>query len=559
MSVIIVIPAYEPENHFYDLCRDIINIDRGGDLVVVDDGSGVKYRELFDKIAELSGVTVLRHYTNLGKGRALKTAFNCILNEYPEGIGVVTADSDGQHQITDIEKVIKALSENPDDLILGCRTFHSTKIPKKSKVGNELTKIVFHYATGVKVSDTQTGLRGIPRNFMSHLLGVSGEKFEFETNMLIESKTCGIGVYEVPIQTVYESKTNHKTHFDPIKDSVRIYAVLLAYTLSSFFSALLDFAVFSFSSDQAGISIWKATAAARLCACAVNFSINKKSVFKAGGNTLGQAVRYLLLVAVSGIISASCISFLAAELGINTILSKIIIETILFFFNFYIQRTYIFVRDRKKDTDWTAYYRKRKSWFSRFTQQYTIKELLTHIRDDASVLELGGGNSCFAEDICKKRKIIRYDIVDNNRLAVEMFEQIGLNTPAAKGYLFNLLDGMKGEERYDFVYSVGLIEHFQGSDIAKIIERHFEYCKPDGTVLITFPTPTRKYRLCRKCMELFGVWQFWDENPLKKEDVDNFIRKYGSIMECYINQKLPLTQMIVVAKKNGQKIKNMEK
>lgn len=548
-EIIVIIPSYEPELSFYEICQEIVLADSGLKLVVVDDGSGTEYEEVFNRIMNIPNVTILRHYVNLGKGRALKTAFNYVLNEYPDAVGVVTADSDGQHSIEDIIRVKEALLENPFSLILGCRTFDDKCIPLKSRSGNVITKAVFHYVTGVKVSDTQTGLRGIPYNFMACLMNTTGERFEYETNMLIESKKKGVSIVEVPIKTLYDSKKGHKTHFNPIRDSVKIYAVLLTYLLSSLSASLVDFIVFSFSTTQ-GAGIVQATAIARLCACLINFTVNRKAVFKAEGSMLIQAIRYLLLVCVSGAISASMISVLSSRVAIGIIVLKAIIETLLFFFNFYIQRVFVFRESESEDkaTDWTKYYSRKKSRVSSFTQKYTLNELMKYFKDNVSVLELGGGNSCFAEDICNKKQLNRYDIIDNNELSVEMFNSINLNTES-KGYCINLLEKAEFDNRYDVVFSVGLIEHFRGEAIDTIIGKHFEFCSEGGLVVITFPTPTLKYRVCRKMMELLGVWQFWDEKPLRIEDVEESFKKRGTVSTYYINRKLPLTQMVVVTEK----------
>ena len=103
------------------------------------------------------------------------------------------------------------------------------------------------------------------------------------------------------------------------------------------------------------------------------------------------------------------------------------------------------------------------------------------------------------------------------------------------------------EQKYDFVYSVGLIEHFRNDDIDTVIKRHFEYCKNDGMVLISFPTPTKKYLFYRNLMEKLGVWQFYDEQALLPERVINVMNKCGHIEKHFLNNKLALTQYVVIA------------
>lgn len=211
-------------------------------------------------------------------------------------------------------------------------------------------------------------------------------------------------------------------------------------------------------------------------------------------------------------------------------------------------------RSNGVSTDWTEYYNKKKNIASSLTQKITLKKILYYMDkycacDGIELLELGGGNSCFATQICNAEKVNKYDIIDNNELAVKLFNDKSLETSIHIGYQIDLLkDDDSISQKYDFVYSVGLIEHFRSSNIDKVIEKHFDFCKQDGIVLISFPTPTRKYKAIRRIMELFGIWQFWDECPLRLEDVME-IAKHGKILSTEINKKLPLSQMIVVAKK----------
>lgn len=180
---------------------------------------------------------------NLGKGRALKTAFNhCLLasggisggaDSVCRGIpGCVTADSDGQHTPADILACMRSLWDNPESLILGCRDFDGPAVPARSSFGNKCTRQVFRYLLGLSVSDTQTGLRAIPAFFMEKLLEVKGERFEYETNMLIEAKNLNIRILEVPVKTIYIEE-NKTSHFNPIKDSLRIYLVFGKFLFSS--------------------------------------------------------------------------------------------------------------------------------------------------------------------------------------------------------------------------------------------------------------------------------------------------------------------------------------
>lgn len=208
-----------------------------------------------------------------------------------------------------------------------------------------------------------------------------------------------------------------------------------------------------------------------------------------------------------------------------------------------------------KKTDWTKYYSRKKSFFSEFTQKYTMRKIFSFydcaVTDlkNIKIMELGGGNSCFAEEFCALRDVYQYDIIDNNHLATALFNKKELKVSSHTGILHDLTHDIYNEPSYDFVYSIGLIEHFSPEKRKKVIENHFSICKQNGHVLISFPTPTFKYRFWRKFMELIHVWSFWDEIPLTMEDIKDNLEKYGKIVRLELNRNLFLTQLVVLIKK----------
>lgn len=340
----VIIPSYEPDTMLNHLCASLK--DAGiFNFIVIDDGSGQEYQPIFEMIEKNYHCKILRHAVNLGKGRALKNAFNYVLNECPNAIGVITADSDGQHTPDDIKRCMLCLCENPESLILGCRKFQGDHVPWRSRIGNKLTKNIFRYVCGIKISDTQTGLRGIPKSLMLDALTIKGERFDYETNMLLNAHDkCSF--IEVPIETIYESKSNHKTHFEPLYDSFMIYSLIFFYLFSSILSVLIDFSIFSLSINTGG-NIWIATMLGRLCSTIVNFTVNRSVVFKSKGSIFKQWGGYLALVCVSGIISALMVHGLSQIFGGKIIILKAIVEGSLFFFNYYVQRNIIFAKKRE--------------------------------------------------------------------------------------------------------------------------------------------------------------------------------------------------------------------
>lgn len=342
---VIVIPAYQPTAKLSELI-EALSFDWIAGIVCVNDGSDAACDEIFGRMEKADKVCVLKHAVNMGKGRALKTAFNYILNTLPDKEMVITVDADGQHTTAAVERVYHAYEEGC--LILGKREFtniqNKREIPFRSRFGNMVTKMVFHFLCNINISDTQTGLRAVPMKLLPYLINVSGEKYEYETNCLLWCKDYGVGIKETEIETIYENH-NESSHFHPLRDSLRIYAVILKYMCSSVLSVLIDYLVFFILSAYTG-NVFVLTYMGRICSSLVNFTINRKVVFQVKGKIVIQALKYFLLVFLSGTVSAAAVTGVQSVIG-SLFISKILVETVIFFFNFYIQKNLIFV---KKET-----------------------------------------------------------------------------------------------------------------------------------------------------------------------------------------------------------------
>ena len=336
---LIIIPAYQPLESLVPLTKELFEYFEN--VLVVDDGGGEKYLHIFDALRDM-GAIIVTHAINQGKGRALKSAINyCLLHPEIAKDGVITVDADGQHRPGDIVRIAEAMEENPDTVVMGCRGFDVDNVPWKSRMGNGISRKVYKWACGIDVSDTQTGLRGLPYSFLPIAAKCDGEKYEYETNMLLDIKNNKVPMKEVTIKTVYENN-NESSHFNPVRDSIRIYSIILKYSFSSLFSALIDYIVFIIA-HACGAKIMVATYIARACSCLVNFTLNKKMVFKGEGNVAVQLAKYLVLVVISGTISGWAVTNLSILLPmIAPVIIKVPVEIILYVFNYAIQRAFIF-------------------------------------------------------------------------------------------------------------------------------------------------------------------------------------------------------------------------
>ncbi len=347
-TIPIIIPSLEPDSRLPELVQALQSACLSP-IVIIDDGSGDGYRAIFDDL-QAKGCTVLRHEVNKGKGRALKTAFEYCLGAYPDMTGCVTADSDGQHSPECIEKCKSALIQRPDSLVLGVRDFSLDDVPTKSRYGNNLTKRICKYIYKVDVTDTQTGLRAIPRNFMRELLDVAGERFEFETRMLIAAKGK-FSIVEIPIKTIYDSKDNHSTHFHPIKDSIRIYSIffgeIVRFLLSSLSSSVIDlllFWIFCLLLDSISVFyVAIASVLARVMSATYNYLVNYALVFHSKTSHKRSTLRYIALAAVQMSLSTAAVTGLTFLLPFAPELAvKIPVDVILFFVSYLVQRRFVY-------------------------------------------------------------------------------------------------------------------------------------------------------------------------------------------------------------------------
>lgn len=222
----IIIPALDPEDKLISYIGELLDADFK-DIIVVDDGSSAEHKHVFESIKEQYDCTVITHSHNMGKGRALKNAFDHFLRlpAVAEFEGVICVDCDGQHTVPDVCKMYDELCKCDNELILGSRNFDLGNTPKKSMAGNKTVRVLFKLLCGLKLNDTQTGLRAIPTSILPEYKNLKGERYEYEMNMLILSAHKHIPVKEIPIETVYIDE-NKGSHYRPFADSARI-AILI--------------------------------------------------------------------------------------------------------------------------------------------------------------------------------------------------------------------------------------------------------------------------------------------------------------------------------------------
>ena len=360
---IALIPAYEPDGEkLIPLIRELK--ESGFDIVIVNDGSGPEFDGIFGAAEPYA--TVLAHDANRGKGAALKTGLAYIdkYMSYSEtvmtesgavsvdgaGSVIVTVDADGQHLPADALRVAGIAAGRPDALVLGSRAL-AEDVPVRSRFGNTVTRHVYSAATGVRIHDTQTGLRAFSRSLIPRLLDISGDRYEYEINMLMQLAAEGVPLIEERIETVYEDN-NSCSHFSTIRDSVRIYKEILKFSASSLASFAIDYCMYALLlalTGAAGLAngLIISNIGARLVSGTANYTLNRRLVFKSRTGFAKSAVQYALLAAFILAGNTIVLSTLVGVLGLNSLLAKLITEVIFFTISWTVQKYVIFFREEQ--------------------------------------------------------------------------------------------------------------------------------------------------------------------------------------------------------------------
>ena len=349
-NVAVIIPVLNPEPGLQGLCSSLVENFRL--VVVVDDGS-YENQDAFELLPK--EIIILKHSENRGKGRAIKTALAYLQDKFPDVAFAVFADGDGQHLPQDIVSVsMKALETG--NTTLGVRNFSTGNVPFRSQFGNRCTAFLIRIMFGYALSDTQTGLRAIPRRLFQSLINTNGERYEFEMCLFGLLREKGEKLESVPIQTVYID-SNRTSHFKPLLDSYKVYRSLFAGTFLKFCgSSILGFAVDNFVFTAlifmlSGMSVTRnkaifiALLSARIISATVNYFCNRMLVFRCRTNLATSIGKYWLLVvliAAGSYLGTSVLSECFCAFGIVITCLKILVESLLFLVSYKLQQKWVF-------------------------------------------------------------------------------------------------------------------------------------------------------------------------------------------------------------------------
>ncbi len=221
-NICILIPVYNNPSTISRVIDEVLAYKLP--IIVVDDGSDIEVASLIS-----SEVTVVHHDINQGKGVALRSG---ALKAYEMGYRFcLTMDGDAQHFATDIPKFLETFREDSNEMIIGVRDFENCNPPKSSVIGRRIGNFWVWVETGVWVSDTQTGFRLYPIDFLRYPSGT--RRYEFEIENLVHFLWNGGKIREVGVKTLYDE--TRVTHFDKLKDNFHMIVLHTKLVLQRIF------------------------------------------------------------------------------------------------------------------------------------------------------------------------------------------------------------------------------------------------------------------------------------------------------------------------------------
>jgi len=217
-QTVAVIPAYHDEKHIGDIVRRTgQQLDH---VLVIDDGSndGTAQR------ARDAGAEVIVHNQNRGKGEAIKTGLrHCLAREVT---WLILLDSDGQHLPEEIERFLSAAaSATQPMLFVGNRMDNASAMPFIRRVVNRYMSRRISHLCGQRIPDTQCGFRMLHQQLIPELLG-GGDRFDYDTEVLIIASRKRYRIEPVPITTVYSDQVSN---IHPVRDAFRFFKLMRRY------------------------------------------------------------------------------------------------------------------------------------------------------------------------------------------------------------------------------------------------------------------------------------------------------------------------------------------
>lgn len=343
-KIVIFIPTSGPNEHIEPFIQELKM--RHFNQIVLMAPEEENNRAFFETIRQQEEVEIVHQEAEKS---SVETGLETIQADYPKGEATIIADAVGRYSAEDVEIVARALAAAPKELILGVRQYTPKQEPKEDSFFNRTLQRLLDFLEKRTIQETPTSLRALSMEHLKAIVNDPVDALEQSENMLVTAKQLGIPLKPVTIYT--ESiETEAKSTIDRLIELAHIYQEFIKFTASSLFSTVVDlglFAIFVFL--LRGLFpfayIMYSTIIARIVSIIVNYTINNKLVFKRKNEKRGSFIRYVSLAIAEMLASGAIVTFIVNYFIPFETLTKILVDSALFFVGYLIQRKFVFTAE----------------------------------------------------------------------------------------------------------------------------------------------------------------------------------------------------------------------
>lgn len=219
-NTIVLIPSFNEARTIGAIVRSLVGA--GLSVLVIDDGS----TDNTERQALDNGAMVIRHKTNLGKGVSVRSGLKDILDKMNYE-WIVMMDGDGQHHPEDVPALMEATRENDADIVIGNRMGQTHNMPSVRYLTNKFTSWVLSKMCGQSVPDSQCGFR-LMRADALRGLKLESDKYDIESEMIIQAASNGLKISSAPVQTIYGEESSS---INPVRDTIKFFKLISKHSM----------------------------------------------------------------------------------------------------------------------------------------------------------------------------------------------------------------------------------------------------------------------------------------------------------------------------------------
>lgn len=217
MKISILVPVYNEEDNLETLLNRLLPVQLDKEIIVVDDHSLDKTPEILKRF-ESTGIKIIRHEKNQGKGAAIRTALKQATGEY-----IIIQDADNELDPNDIPRLFELVQTGKTKVVYGARNLGTQSLG--NRLGNQMLTLATNVLFGIRISDMETCYKLVPTDVMRKL-NLESNSFDIEPEITAKLARAGYRIAELPIS--YTPRTLHKK-LRPIREGLRAIRVLVKY------------------------------------------------------------------------------------------------------------------------------------------------------------------------------------------------------------------------------------------------------------------------------------------------------------------------------------------